>query len=235
MLTATSLIGFGSGSVAANVSSLAFGSSATAATPGSSTTYTLDIGTASADRYVLIGTGVHVNGTGAASVKIHVPDVSTDSSGTACSVVLEGTSNSEVNSSFWLSDSLITSGTSAEVVIVYDSGGAFRAGAASWALYNINTTVSDTDTSTANPFSGTVTIPADGIAFAYVINSASANSYDWTGGAAVTERFDDNPEAACQVSGADHATAGSIEFNAQGSPAPGASRVMAVVAFGPPS
>ena len=50
MLTATSLIGFGSGSVAANVSSLEFGSSATAATPGSSTTYTLDIGTAAADR-----------------------------------------------------------------------------------------------------------------------------------------------------------------------------------------
>ncbi|KKL65245.1 hypothetical protein LCGC14_2156910 [marine sediment metagenome] len=144
------------------------------------------IGTASADRYVVVGVG----GRGGADKSVS-------------SVTVGGTSLTELvelkafvnTSALWWGN--ITTGTTADIVVTWDSSGRTGTGIGVYTLTGVDGTVSDTasdsDANGTDAASINLTVPAGGAVIA--TNKAggliSASTWTWTG---VTEDFEQTIE-----------------------------------------
>lgn len=159
----------------------------------SSVTLSVDIGTASSDRYVIVGVGGAVTTQTISSLTI---------AGTSATQIIAV--NGAETSAIWMA--LVTSGSGSQNIVVNWSGTQNVCGVAVWTLTGVSgTTPVDTKSSTANPFTATLSTVSGGVAVAYVMVS-NTTSYTWTN---LTEQFD-NTAAGVGHSGAhDAANTGS--------------------------
>jgi hypothetical protein len=195
MLRATSLVGFGgrhSTSAAAKVLTYQ-----TNASDGADlTTYTFSsqaIGTAAADRYVIVGVGGANTGSNPSSVTI---------GGVSATNVVQ--TNGGIHSgSLWIA--LVPTGTTANIVVVWPSG-LNRCGIGVWSATGLSgTAANDTASSNASPGSATVATLAGGFAIGYAFIGYAGTGVSWTN---LTGRFAVSVEAGISNSGADVATVG---------------------------
>lgn len=121
------------------------------------------IGTAAANRTILVGI---------ASNAVDVSTVLLDATSMSSVVALGGANR---RCSLWQAD--FASGTTASLVITFASG-AQDCGVDVWAAYGIGLT-NDTQTSTANPMSATLSIPAGGVAVGIATNFSAAATFTW--------------------------------------------------------
>ncbi len=153
-----------------------------------------DIGTASADRYILYG----INGRGAANRVIN--SVTID--GVAMTAVGAQLDNSGNTSAFYIASK--PTGTTADFVINLN-GVWVRAGMGVWALTGVGSVVA-TDRQTDTTFSSNVvnvsmSCPAGGAIFGLANNIDNSSQTNWTW-AGITENWDVNLEAQGRGSGA---------------------------------
>ena len=176
MLKVTELSGSGTG---INVPDATISFEANAQSTADATTYTFssqDLGTAAANRTIVVAVGYHSSGSVVAINSITV-------GGTGLSSTLS-TAESTMQTQIWEGD--ITTGTSADIVVTFASG-VTRVGIGVWALYGVG--ASD-DNSSVN-FSDEATdinISAGGVAIGYCLNHSPNAAVSWTN---MTERFDD--------------------------------------------
>lgn len=135
----------------------------------------LSIGTAAANRYIIVAFTKRSDASGTVTV-----------GGAACTMVVEGTETTESpdgKASVWITNAPVTSGTTATVSITGLSGSQ-RVGVSVFAATGINPTASDTSTqqssSAASISDSGVTIPAHGIYVAAVGCGSSGTSIAWT-------------------------------------------------------
>lgn len=156
-------------------------------------TYTFSsqaLGTAAADRVIVVG-------------------LFGDTARTVSSVTIGGVSASRVKRQLntgnfvELWQAAVPTGTTGDVVITF-SGACSRSGVGVWALYGANPTAHDTGASSANPGTDTLDVPALGVAIAYSAGSSIA-SWSWTG---LTEKFDELLETDTYHAGASDAFSG---------------------------
>lgn len=130
----------------------------------------------------------------------------------------------------WVAD--VPTGTTADVVVTFASGGA-RCAIGVWALYNAASSTDDTGSSTANPLTDTLNIPASGVAigYAYTFNSPS-RTFVWSG---ITEAFDEDVESTARSSGAsDEFTTEQVGLTITATPSGSTStNSMALASWGP--
>lgn len=186
------------------------------------TTYTFSaqaIGTAAADRYVIVGISYGNNSATVSSVTIG--GVSATSI-----VVAAGTAGGwgTIGAAIFIAN--VPTGTTADVVVTL-SAGQNRCGIGVWSATGMSgTTASATNSSSASPGSASITIPTGGFGIAVAsIAENSAPLVSWTN---ATERYDSDVEAGSFVqSGADTSSSGSVTITATYSAASGPILVMA--------
>ena len=185
MLSVTAMSGFGAtvedkGPVA--ISFTANSSNLADVTNGTYTFSSQAIGAVAADRYIVL--------TIARQSTAVVTGITV--AGTACSIVAR-TANSDDHSAIWITDSAITSGTTATIVVTVTSTswqmllGVFRMVGA-----NPSASATDTDITNSAPMTCTATVPANG---GYVCSARHQGSagYTWTdddGATSPIEAFD---------------------------------------------
>lgn len=184
------------------------------------TTYTFagaSIGTAAANRTILVG------------IAHNAVDISTVTVGgsSASSVVTLGGANRRC--SIWQVD--LATGTTADIEITFASG-AQDCGVDVWAAYGILSAANDTQTSTANPMSATLSIPAGGIAVGIATCFSGSATYTW---ANLTEDSDQVIPASGNIS---YTAASTASATAQSptitcTPSGSADNRMALCSFGP--
>jgi len=181
MLQVNNLVGFGAGGAAADA---AISYTDSSLDPGNSSDYTFSsagIGTASSDRYIAVAlAGRQASGTpGLSSLTV---------GGQSCSELIIENSTTQW-SAIWITDSPVTSGTTADIVATCnDAQGRLSFGV--WALTSLRDsgTAKGTDTdasASAITLEPTTESGAVVIAVAYLSNSGGVV---WTG---VTERYED--------------------------------------------
>ena len=167
---------------AASVASVVYAGNASAAASGSPQTLSnVPIGTAAADRYVIIAVALRTNGFQADASAVTVAGVS-------CTQIGTDVNSGKNHLSLWRTNYPIASGTTADIAVTYTN--ASNIGVATWAVTGLqSTTPTDTDTTTTDAASVTSTVSAGGIivAAAYSVGLVSAGTHTWTG---VTEDFD---------------------------------------------
>lgn len=140
------------------------------------------IGTAAANRYIVVG--VFNRSAGAVTVS------SVTVGGTACTqlVTLDGDSGANTSrADLWITNSAITSGTTADIVITF-SGTPARHGYVAWAVTSIgSTTASATSSSSADPSTTTINISAGGVAIGLGFSGLDGTTSTPTG---LTENVD---------------------------------------------
>ena len=143
------------------------------------TSYTFSstaLGTAAANRTIVVAVGYHSSGSVVAINSITV-------GGTGLSSTLS-TAESTMQTQIWEGD--ITTGTSEDIVVTFASG-VTRVGIGVWAVYGVG--ASDDNSSVNWPTESTdINISAGGVAIGYVINHSNNAAVSWTN---MTERFDD--------------------------------------------
>ncbi len=166
---------------AASVASVVYAGNAAAAASGSPQTLSnVAIGTAAADRYVVVEVVLRTNGTQADASAVTVAGVS-------CTQIGTDVNSGSNHLSLWRTNSPIASGATANVVVTFTN--AANIGVATWAVTGLqSTTPTDTDTTTTDAASVTSTVSAGGIivAAAYSVG-LFPGTHTWTG---VTEDFD---------------------------------------------
>lgn len=160
----------------------------------SSFTFSIDIGTASSDRYVIVGVGGCQATQTISSLTINGV--------TATAIV---TVNGAETSAIYIAN--VTSGSGAQNVVVNWSGSQPVCGVGVWTLTGISSTSAyNTQSSTANPFTATLSTLSGGVSVAYVMVT-NATTYTWTN---LTEQFDTSAGTGVGHSGAhDAANTGS--------------------------
>lgn len=147
----------------------------------SSISTSMAIGSAASNRYVVVTIGVQRNSAIAPTVS------SVTVGGTSCTKLVEeyaGTGNGRC--SIWITESPITTGTTATVAATFSTTSNYGVG--TWALYGISSkTPNDTDSISGNPSSKNLTCVEGGVVIAAVTRSTSPGSQTWTG---VTKDFD---------------------------------------------
>ena len=166
---------------AASVASVVYAGNASAAASGSPQTLSnVPIGTAAADRYVIIAVALRTNGFQADASAVTVASVS-------CTQVGTDVNSGKNHLPLWRTNYPIASGTTADIAVTYTN--ASNIGVATWAVTGLQSvTPTDTDSTTTDAASVTSTVSAGGIivAAAYSVG-LSAGTHTWTG---VTEDFD---------------------------------------------
>lgn len=192
MFLVTQLVGFGAGAGAA-VKTLTYKGTARNNSAASSYTHSVDIGTASSDRYVIVAVGGTLGSRTISSVTIN---------GVSATSIVSMTNT--VCGAIFMAN--VTSGSGAQNIDVVYSGNVDVSGIGVWTLTGVSsTTPVHTLTSTAVPGTGSLTTVAGGVAVAYAMVN-DTTSFTWTN---LTEQFD-NTAAAVGHSGAhDAATTGS--------------------------
>jgi hypothetical protein len=113
----------------------------------------------------------------------------------------------------------VPTGTTATVIITMSAGSSSRCGLGLVSIYDASgVAASDSDSSTAEPASVTLTVPTNGVVIGYVWAN-SATTYTWTG---LTERFDTAVESTLIHSGAsiEYAVGGDLAISADAAGTP---------------
>lgn len=153
----------------------------------SATTYTFSgasIGTAAADRKVVVG----VVGTRAAA-GTHTVATMTIGGIAATLVKQQNVSHSDRQTAeIW--QAAVPTGTTANIVVTFDAG-MRGAGIGVYAVYGAASAAYDTDGSNADPMSASIDVPAGGILIGVGVN-ANGGTFAWTN---LTEKYDELYEA----------------------------------------
>ena len=197
MLTVTNASGFGSGG--GPDATVSYESTA-ANTADQSSPYTFSsqgIGTAAANRTVVVVTIAHINAGTISAVTIG------GNSATEIVNLDAGGASQEEQVAMWAYD--LTTGTTADIVVT--TGAANRCQIGVWALYGVgapNQTVEDK----TGALSQSITLEAGGVAVAGSVNNAEGSTVtSW--GSDFTERYDTAVEPHTKASGADSTGGGS--------------------------
>jgi len=194
----TQLVGFAA--AAAVPVTVSYTASAGDATDATAYTFSSQaIGTAGANRKVVVGTSC-TRSAGAAT------SVSTLTIGGVSATLVVAAPTDGVNdrpTEFWQAD--VPTGTTADIVVTWGDA-AVRCGIGVWAVYDAASAANDTGSSVADPMTDTLNIPANGVAIGFSNSSGGTPAtHVWTG---LTEDFDSvNPEAEDVYSGASDAFA----------------------------
>lgn len=152
-------------------------------------TETVTFGDPAANRSIIVGIGGQADNNITRSVaSVTIGGV------TASEIVDSGGFNVENRVYIFAAD--VPSGTSGDVVVTW-SGAMFNSGIGVWRATNISLTPHDTLTDIANPLTGTINIPADGICVAHAYSNGGP--FSWTG---LTEDYDDTGLDAREQGGA---------------------------------
>lgn len=199
---ATHLIGFGVvRAVAAGGKVLTYQTNATDPTNATSWTFTAQaIGTAAADRYVIVGVGISNNASEPTSVTV----------GGVSATKVVGTAGGAHCAGLWVA--LVTGGTTADIV-VNASGTTDRCAIGVWSATGLlSVTPNNTATSNAATGSCTVTTLAGGFAISFCHLGYGTVTWSGTG---VTQDFNASIEASVKNTGASASTDGtSLTFTA---------------------
>jgi len=188
MLFSAPILGFGGGSRAATV---AFASSAVDSVDRTIYTFSgVAIGTATLDRKVVVSPVGNIGAGGGAVSTVTVGGISAS----LVVAIIGGVQSAEI----WQAD--VPTGTTADVVVTWAAEQA-RSGIGVFAVTGAASGASDTATSTADPMSTTLTIPANGIAIGVGTDNAGG-PFAWTN---LTERYDEPLEGAIDHTGASDA------------------------------
>lgn len=162
------------------------GNAGTASPSTPSHTFTsVAIGTAAADRYVIVAVACRGGASQADVSSVTVAGVSCTQIG---SDVNAGASNSHL--SLWLTNTVIASGATANIVVTMAAPYPQGVAVATWAVAGLqSTTPTDTDSTTTDAASVSSSAQAGGIlvAAAFSVDAMSSATHTWTG---VTENFD---------------------------------------------
>jgi hypothetical protein len=194
-LGVTQLIGFGAGGVALPAT-ISF--TASAVNPANLTVYTFSgvaIGTAAANRKIVI------------AVCQHSTAVSGITVGGDAATVVKVSANSNNDTELWQRNA-VSSGTTADIVVTFPGGGTIGIGIGVWAIYDAQDAASDTGGSAGpsdggDPASAPLTIPAGGVALGAACNNVSGTPTTvWTN---LTEVYDEQVDTNRSQSGASKA------------------------------
>lgn len=198
---ATHLIGFGAAGSTSNPASITFAAAAVNSSNVTDSTYTFSghsIGTASSDRYVIVGVVGRANFlSGNATIS------SVTVAGTSCTrAVQSNTSNG--TSEIWITNSPITSGTTGNVVVTTGGGVVVQCcGIGTYAVTGLlSNTATATATQTTNNTATNLSVTADGVSVlvSFVAQAFGSSTSTTTN---MTERYDADVEAnATQHTGA---------------------------------
>jgi hypothetical protein len=198
---------------AASVASVVYAGNAAAAASGSPQTLSnVAIGTAAADRYVVVEVVLRTNGTQADASAVTVAGVS-------CTQIGTDVNSGSNHLSLWRTNSPIASGATANVVVTFTN--AANIGVATWAVTGLqSTTPTDVDSTTTDAASVTSTVSAGGViiaaAYAYYAIPTPI-TFGWTG---ASEDFDGlSVNASSYASGAslNSAAGGNVSVSADAS------------------
>lgn len=181
------------------------------------------IGTAASDRYVVVAANTATaSAADANSVTV---------GGESASLVVRASGGDHSRVELWIV--LVTSGTSADIVITWSSA-KDRCGCAAWAIYGASATASDTATDADTTPSQTIDCPAGGIIIAgQVMNGSGATrTASWTG---LTEDYDQEMQANTSQTGASDLFTDAVSGRTVAvSPSAGIGlSAMAIASFGP--
>ena len=188
--------------------------------PANASSYTLalDLGAAASDRISVFGVSVGGSATqNVSAVKAHVPNVSTDPTGTACTLaVTDLDADSEVNNSLWYAE--LPTGTACELVVTCSSTN--RCGAASWRVTGAIAVPYDTDmvgwaNGAANQSLTALTTPANSAVIGLAGQPNTSITWTWTN---LTKEFQELIETSQDFTGA------SAQFSAKATPTIAANR-----------
>lgn len=195
MLQVNNLVGFGGFTAAAGGKVLTYQTSTSDSTNASSYTFTAQaIGTAAADRYVIVGAAGSNTASEPSSVTV----------GGVSATKAVGTAGGNHSAGLWVA--LVTSGSTADIVVTWP-GSIDRCAIGVWSATGLSSvTPSNTATSNASPGSCTVTTLADGFAIAY--SHLGYGTVTWSG-TGVTQDFNTSIEASVKNTGASAPTTGS--------------------------
>lgn len=148
----------------------------------SSISTSMAIGTAASDRYVVVAIGTQRN-------SFLPPSVSSVTvAGTACTKLVDETDNSigSPRCTMWITNSAITTGTTATVAATFSTTSNYGVG--TWGLYGLSSsTPNASKTLAGNPSSKTLVCVEGGVIVAAVARGSAPGSQTWTG---VTKDFD---------------------------------------------
>lgn len=88
------------------------------------------------------------------------------------------------NPIFWISDSNITSGTTADIgITVATTAASTNVAISVWAVYDLRypATLQDSATSTSNPATLSLDVPTHGVAFAAAMSTTAVATFTWSG------------------------------------------------------
>lgn len=159
---------------------------------GATSTYlATSIGTADANRVVVVGVCARMNsaGDGITTVKLHVPDVATDPTGTTLTAVSgsgSGSANLAITQLFYAP---ISSGTSGTIIVVFGGAGVARNAIAVWSVVTATQTPSDgqANTGVGTGLTKSVNVPSNGGAVGFYMVRTGSGTTTWTN---ATKSFD---------------------------------------------
>ena len=144
------------------------------------------LGTASADRIILVGTYGNRSSAGARSVS------TLTANGTSLSLVKDWGGASANTMEVW--GGVVATGATGDVVVTFAGGDMVSCGIMVAAIHGANSTVYATASDAAgDPLSVGVNVTAGGVVFAYAANVNIAESFVWTN---ATEKFDEAVQVA---------------------------------------
>ena len=171
------------------VASIVFTTNATDSTNGTTHTFSSQsIGTADSNRKVVVGISYN-NSPGSITVS------SVTIAGVTATSILNDVGPNSRELAIFQAD--VPTGTTGDIVIT-TSVSADSIGIGVWAVYDAASTAYQTQTSTANPLTTDLDVPAGGVAIG-VARSSSSSTYSWTN---ITEDYEQTNEATLTDSGA---------------------------------
>lgn len=162
-------------------------------------TYTFaaqNLGTAAADRCIIVAVHARDTGTGAKTIS------SVTVNGVAAVIAVQNQAASTNSTIVGIAIAEVPTGTSGDIVVVF-SEAMIRCSVAAFAATGIDETAHDTGLSDATDPTNDLDVPAEGIAVACA-SFGTAGTFSWTG---LTERYDAQVESASTISGASDAFA----------------------------
>jgi hypothetical protein len=175
---------------------VAFTDSAVDAVDGTTFTFSSkSLGTAAANRKIVVGVGER-GSTSIASVSV---------AGVGATQLINLVSGTSNRSNIWIAD--VPTGTTGDVVVTCGTS-ALRCGIGVWAMYGAaSSTPSDTASSVDDAGVDTLVVPANGVGIGYCFSVGTGLTATWSN---MTERFDATVESGIFHTGADTAVSGSL-------------------------
>lgn len=197
MLRTNQLIGFGAGGAA--VSPITGGYVSTANSSADTAAYTFSaqaIGTAAADRRVVVVTGCVIGGATAPTISsLTIGGVS------AAQAVIAGDNLSGQSVALGVWSAIVATGTTGDVVVTWSTS-AYRSFISVYSIYGTDTSVYDTLTDdSTDPLTGTIDVPAGGVIIGGHFNHTPATNVTYDAG--MTEDVDSTVEGSYYSSGHD--------------------------------